>query len=286
MASPLDTIERGIKLGDWARVVLGFQKLSGKKLKVPAGKTTSVRSVDDIPEKLKKQLVESYVNAIQAAVTELTSALDGDIDDDDDDPESGQVDDEDDDDIPPPREEDEEEEEDDDIPEQDPTVEETATPIVPEGEEEPNPFDERDDGKAPPPAAGTVEARASEARAFARGEKALPDFTHVHTGVQQQDEHPELGRRCRTEPFKPGAFKNKFKDNLKNFRDQIPTDRKLNRGRRPAKRRPPVKKVKVKCFKCEKDFVVDPALVPKSIAYKGGTESTNYVCDGCMKRSV
>jgi hypothetical protein len=266
MASPLNLIEQGIRKGDWSKVVLGFFNLSGKKLKAPAGKGVRVRSIDDVPEEIQQEIAERYTSAIKAAVLELSTVVELD-------------------DLEPPQEveeepedEPEEEEEEEEIPESDPTISEEAV------EEEQTPFEESDDGRAPAPAAGTVEAAASQARAIARGEKTLPDFTHVHTGQTEQNVNPELGRLCRKEAVKPGPLKNKFKDNLTAFRELIPIDKALVKGRKPSKRRPPVRKVKVKCFKCEKDFMEYPALIPKAIKVDDGVHSTSYVCDSCTRR--
>jgi hypothetical protein len=136
-----------------------------------------------------------------------------------------------------------------------------------------------------PPASTRPEEAASEARAILRGERPTPDFTHVHAGVPQGDEHPELGRKCRSEPFRPGTFKNTFRDDGRAFAGDTRIDKKLTRRLRPTGRRPEVRKVKVHCVKCERDFRVEPAFAPKVIKEAGDADGrTMYVCDECMRR--
>lgn len=241
MASPIEVIKQGIEAGDWKKVVQGYNRLSGDKLKPPKGGIVVEMRSEDIPDRVRAEIERPLTEAIQDAIRQLTNALSTD-DDDNNEQEEGEGDDD-------------------------------------EDEEEPSPFED-DPGES-------VEARASEARAILRGERPLPDFTHVHAGVVEADEHPELGRKCRTEPFQIGSFKNEFVDDGRTCRSDIKVDRKLTRGLRPSQRRPPVRKVKVKCFKCEKHYTVDPEFAPKKIEARDGTkESTTFVCDGCMKRTV
>lgn len=262
-SNPLKVIEQGIKEGDWAKVVEGFNGLTGRKLKAPksAGVGAGARA------RIEKPLVE----AMSQAVALLSGALDTDaVEEEDEEPEK-----------PARRQK--------PARRTKPRTRRARPVSLPEvvedddEEEEPSPFE------TPPAeaeAGGTTEERASEARAIARGERSLPDFTHVHDGTPAMDEDSELGRKCRTEPFRPGSFRNSFKDDGRRFSADKKVDRKLLRGLRPSRRRRPARKVKVKCFKCEKDYLVDPSLAPKTIKTKGTREGTNFVCDGCLKRAM
>jgi hypothetical protein len=284
MASPIEMIRQGIEASDWKKVVQGYNRLSGDKLKVPASGKRQVISrmeVDDIPDYLRNEIEQPLLKAMSEAIRRLQAALNSD--DRSDDPDEDEDED--------PEEEDEDEDEEEDDPDQPDGEDYDFTPQ--EEEDEPSPFDPNSQMESENHAeenghpAGSVEARASAARAMLRGEREIPDFTHVHTGTPQGDEHPELGRKCRTESFKPGTFKNEFIDDRRRFRGDIKVDKKLTKGLRPSRRRPPVRKVKLKCFKCEKTYAVDQALAPRIIKTQDGVqEKTSFVCDNCMKRTV
>lgn len=251
MASPIEIIKQGIQKGDWKKVTQGYNRLSGDKLKAPS-QIVAQMEVEDVPERV---IQEIEANVITRAIGRLSSMLDINADGD----------------IQEEEEEEEEDEDEDEIKEEE---------VDPGGETESSP-----PGEAHP--AGSIESRAAEARAILRGERPLPDFTHIHTGKQEGDVHPELGRKARVEPFKPGTFKNNFVDDRRQCRGDIKIDRKLTKGLRPIRRRPAIRKVKVQCFKCEKKYMVDPDLAPRVIkAEDGSVENTHYVCDDCMKRSV
>lgn len=254
MASPIVQIKNGILVGDWGMVVKGYNRLSGERMKVPKnGKNVQVpATAREVPAHVRADIERPFVHAISQAIEALQDALDSDEHTPD-----------------PPAVEDEEEEEDGQ-------------------EEEPSPFVEADIEKEEEVSAGpSVEDRAAEARAILRGERPMPDFTHVHGGTPATDENPELGRKCRTEPFRPGMGRNEFEDLRGLHRAESKVDRKLTRGLRPTQRRPAARKVKVTCFKCDQKFSVDPSLAPRTIQAEHGTEeTTTYVCDECMRRSV
>lgn len=240
MASPISLIGQGIAEADWKKVVQGYNRLSGEKLRPPASS-----SPENLPAKIREAVEAPLRDAIRRAISSLGEALEGDDEDGGGDAGGGD-------------EEEEEEEE-------------------PEG-----------GGPAARPKREkqTVEERAAEARAVARGERQAPDFTHVHAGKPEQDEHSDLGTACRTEPFPVGKFKNEFDvtEYEGKYAKDARTDRKLTKGVRPSPRRPTPRKVSAVCIDCEQTFKIDPLLAPKRLGQANESDSTSsFVCDGCLK---
>lgn len=254
MANPLDIISEGINTGDWKKVVQGYNRMSGEKLKAPKA-VVGTLEVTDLPNlreaealavkiqqvvqgnamgnlvRLADKLLKALSNGepgtqLKGCVTEL--------------------------------ENDDEEEE----------VNHIHTVLL------------DDDGT------GTVEEQASSARAVSRGEKTVPDFGHVHEGTPEQDEKPGLGRLCRTEPFKPG-MKNNFVDDGKEACGDTKIDKLLTKGMRMSERRHALTYIDVVCCKCEKTFKVDSKLAPRAVN-AGATKDDrmSFVCDNCRKRSI
>jgi hypothetical protein len=145
----------------------------------------------------------------------------------------------------------------------------------PKGEKvkaKPKPKDEEDEPESDP-----VSARARELRDERQG-KVVDDtdkFRVQHRGLQRDD-----GKKaCRAEPFEPGMT-NRFTDDGKMAAKDIKDSKRFSKKKAPEERRPEVKKVKVDCFKCGREFLVLPLFAPKSLD-KG--DQSSYVCDGCIK---
>ena len=73
--------------------------------------------------------------------------------------------------------------------------------------------------------------------------------------------------------------KNAFVDDVKLAASDIAMSKKLSRSRTPEPRRPEVKKVSVKCCKCDRRDKVSPSLAGGVIE---GKERMAYVCNDCI----
>jgi len=102
--------------------------------------------------------------------------------------------------------------------------------------------------------------------------------------VEFKEDNHKGDKRCRTVPFEIKKRVNKYVDNKvesisdKDFDSKVRSPESIE-ARKNIQHRPAAVKVKVKCRKCDKRFLIQPELAPSRLL---DGDSTSYVCDKCI----
>lgn len=108
-------------------------------------------------------------------------------------------------------------------------------------------------------------------------ENTTEKFRVEHKTPQRTD-----GKRaCRVEPVTPGMT-NEFVDDHTIAADDIEDSKAFSARKKPEPRRPPVKKVRVVCCRCNNELEVEPIFAPRSAGDKD--EPSSFVCNDCGKK--